>query len=199
MNTSCPSASSRSALGQWIDTIFSRLERMQRPGILVAVAAQFLVLCGMILMQMIPHMSGTTVWLKVVPVNPRDMFKGDYVILSYAISQAPPMSGPTDASGELLFDEPLDGTAVYVILVPDADGIHHRAGECQIKPPPDGLYIRGTWKGGNRIEYGIESFYVQAGTGLDYEQAARTGTLSAEVAIGGDGQAGLKRLKVGPP
>ncbi len=193
MNTSCPSASSRSALGQWIDTIFTRLDSIQRPGILVAVAAQFLVLCGMILMQMIPHLSGTTVWLKVVPVDPRDMFKGDYVILSYRMSQS------SNAAGWISADDVPAGTAVYVTLVPDDDGIHHRAEQYLPAPPPSGLYIKGTRQAWNRIEYGIESFYVQAGTGLDYEQAARTGTLSAEVAIGGEGQAGLKRLKVGPP
>jgi uncharacterized membrane-anchored protein len=135
-------------------------------------------------------MSGTTVWLKVVPVDPRDMFRGDYVILSYSMSQS------SNASGWISGDDVPVGTAVYVTLVPDDDGIHHRADQYLPEPPASGLYIKGTRQGGNRIEYGIESFYVQAGTGLDYEQAARTGTLSAEVAIGEGGQAGLKQLRV---
>ena len=193
MNTSTPTADSRTALGQWIDSLFNRLERLQRPGVLVAVAAQFIVLCGMILMQMIPHLSGTTVWLKVVPVDPRDMFRGDYVILSYAMSRS------SNAAGWISRDDVPPGTAVYVTLVPDEDGIHHRADQYLPAPPPSGLYIKGTRQAWNRIEYGIESFYVQAGTGLDYEAAARTGTLSAEVAIGGDGQAGLKQLRVNKP
>ena len=191
MNTSSTAVSSPQVSVQWVDTLFKRLESLQRPGVLIAVAAQFLVLCGMILMQMIPHMSGTTVWLKVVPVDPRDMFKGDYVVLNYTMSRVPNWADWVNAP---------TGTSVYVTLVPDDDGIHHRADQYLKEPPPSGLYIKGTWQQAwNRIEYGIESFYVQAGTGLDYEQAARTGTLSAEVAIGGDGQAGLKRLKVGPP
>lgn len=191
MNTSSASVSSPNALNPWVDSLFSRLDSIQRPGVLVAVAAQFLVLCGMILMQMIPHLSGTTVWLKVAPVDPRDMFKGDYVILSYRMSQS------SNAGGWISADDVPAGTAVYVTLVPDDDGIHHRADQYLTVPPSSGLYIKGTRQSWNRIEYGIESFYVQAGTGLDYEQAARTGTLSAEVAIGGDGQAGLKQLRVG--
>jgi uncharacterized membrane-anchored protein len=190
MNAPSSPVSSPQVLARWVDTLFQRLERIQRPGVFVAVAAQFLVLCGMILMQMIPHVSGTTVWLKVVPVDPRDMFKGDYVILSYRMSQS------SNAAGWVSSDDVPAGTPVYVTLVPDDDGIHHRADQYLKEPPTSGLYIKGTRQAWNRIEYGIESFYVQAGTGLDYEQAARTGTLSAEVAIGGDGQAGLKRLQV---
>ena len=193
MNIAVTSVSSRSVLSQRIDAIFARLESFQRPGVLVAIAAQFLVLCGMILMQMIPHVSGTTVWLKVIPVDPRDMFRGDYVNLSYAMSR--PSGGPTAWTA----DNPAPGTVVYITLVPDDDGIHHRAGEYLTSPPSTGLYMRGTRLENSLVEYGIERFYVQAGTGLDYEQAARTGTLSAEIALGGDGQAGVKQLRVGPP
>ncbi len=206
MNTSVTSVSSRNALSRWIDAIFTWIERIQRKGFLVAVAVQFLVLCGMILMQIIPHMSGNTVWLKVVPVDPRDMFRGDYVILSYEMSRAPADFAvqsdeivAVDADGVVQPappDLPETGTAVYVTLVLDADGVHHRADQFLTEPPASGPYIRGTLQGGGRIEYGIESFYVQAGTGLEYEQAARTGTLSAEVAISPDGQAGLNQLQV---
>ena len=206
MNTSVTSVLSRNALSRWIDAIFTWIERIQRKGFLVAVAAQFLVLCGMILMQMIPHLSGNTVWLKVVPVDPRDMFRGDYVILSYEMSRAPADFAmqsdeivAVDAEG-VTQPAPPDiletGTVVYVTLVLDADGVHHRADQFLTEPPADGLYIRGTLQGGGRIEYGIESFYVQAGTGLEYEEAARTGTLSAEVGLSGDGQAGLRQLQV---
>ncbi len=190
MNTTFTPVSSRSVLSQWIDAIFTRIERLQRPGVLIAITAQFIVLGGMIFMQMIPHVSGTTVWLKVVPVDPRDMFRGDYVILSYAMSR--PSGGPTAWTA----DDPSPGTVVYITLVPDDDGIHHRAGEYLTAPPSSGTYMRGIRQGDSRVEYGIERFYVQAGTGLDYEQAARTGTLSAEIAIGGDGQAGVKQLRV---
>ena len=209
MNISFNSLSSRSAFSQWIDAIFTRIERLQRPGVLIAIAAQFIVLSGMIMVQFIPHMSGTTVWLKVVPVDPRDMFRGDYVILSYEMSRANGLSGAEAVDTGIVAIGPQGqatsvnappeipaGTPVYVTLVADADGVHHRADQYLAEPPPSGLYIRGTWQGRGRIEYGIESFYVQAGTGLAYEQAARTGTLSAEVALGGDGQAGLKRLQV---
>ena len=192
MITSSTSTSSRSALSQWIDAIFTRIERLQRPGVLIAIAVQFIVLCGMILMQMIPHVSGTTVWLKVVPVDPRDMFRGDYVILSYEMNRPSSGSWP-----DFHPDGPTVGSAVYVPLVLDDDGIHHRADRYLSEPPTSGLYIKGTRQTNGRIEYAIESFYVQAGTGHDYEQAARSGTLSAEVAIGGDGQAGLKQLRVG--
>ena len=192
MNTPITSVASRSVFSRWIDAVFTRIERLQRPGALIAIAAQFIVLSGMIFMQMIPHVSGTTVWLKVVPVDPRDMFRGDYVILSYEMNRPSSGSWP-----DFHPDGSTVGSAVYVPLVLDADGIHHRAERYLSEPPTSGLYIKGNRQTNGRIEYGIERFYVQAGTGLDYEQAARTGTLSAEIAIGGDGQAGVKQLRVG--
>ena len=40
-----------------------------------------------------------------------------------------------------------------------------------------------------RIEFGIESYFVQEGKGQDYEDASATTALSAEVAVAADGRA----------
>ena len=55
----------------------------------VAVAGQIAVLLGMIVMCSVPHLTGQTVLLEVVPVDPRDFFQGEYVILSYEFSRVP--------------------------------------------------------------------------------------------------------------
>ena len=182
-----------SQLWRWVDAVFSRLTRFQRAGVLIAVGLQLAALCGMIVQQMIPHTTGTAVWLKVVPVDPRDMFRGDYVILSYPMSRNPGDS-PAIAQGSERESE----SAIYVTLVPDADGIHHRADQYLRDRPASGLYLTGKMAHWGRIEYGLESFYVQSGTGGRYEEAARKGTLSARVMVSPDGQAGLKRLSTNP-
>ena len=48
----------------------------------------------------------------------------------------------------------------------------------------------------NVIAFGIESYYVQEGTGLDYEAAVRRGRVSAVVAVAPDGQAALRGLRI---
>jgi uncharacterized membrane-anchored protein len=60
-------------------------------GVLIAAAAfQVLFLVGMIAERAAPLRSGRTVLLRVVPVDPRDLLRGDYVTLSYEISRVPP-------------------------------------------------------------------------------------------------------------
>jgi len=76
------------------------------------------------------------------------------------------------------------------------DGRHWRADKFSTTCPASGKYLRGTITGYNRIECGIESYYVQEGTGRKYEQAIRSQKLSAEVAVTSDGQATLRALRI---
>ena len=57
--------------------------------------------------------SGKEVRLRTVPVDPRDLFRGDYVVLSYAISTV------EAADSDSKFER---GDTVYVTLVPGPDG-----------------------------------------------------------------------------
>jgi hypothetical protein len=65
-----------------------------------------------------------------------------------------------------------------------------------LTPPGEGKFIRGTINSARRIEYGIESFYVQEREGTKFEEAARQRKLSAEVALMSDGRAALRGLHI---
>ena len=54
----------------------------------------------------------------------------------------------------------------------------------------------GRSQGNGRATYGIESYYVQEGTGHDYEAAVRNRRLWAEVALASDGAASLRGLVI---
>ena len=60
----------------------------------------------------------------------------------------------------------------------------------------DLTFIRGRIVNGNRLQFGIESFFVQEGTGHKYEQAVRNRKLSAEIYLDSSGNAGLKLLVI---
>ena len=128
--------------------------------------------------------------LKVVPVDPRDLMRGDYVILGYDISRVPPGTflGGSASPGERA------GRTVYVVLEPDEDGRHYHGAGVVEEPPANGPFIRGTLEASGRIVFGIESYFVQEGKGKEYEQAVRDRRLSAEVALSRDGRAALRRL-----
>jgi uncharacterized membrane-anchored protein len=166
----------------------------QRTLLLVGVGFQLFVLLGMIAFRAAPYWSGETVLLHVVPVDPRDMFRGDYVTLSYEFSRVSGIPGlGRQQSGA--FDNS-QGQTIYVSLVPEQDGRHFRPARYSLDPPASGPFIRGTIVGGNRAEFGIESFYVQEGTGHKYEEAVRRHSLSAVVSLAPDGRAALRSLQV---
>ena len=116
--------------------------------------------------------------------------RGDYVTLSYDISRmSPAMMGgksPGDASNR----------KVYVSLEPEPDGRHFKGSAASFTRPATGPYIQGTVAGWGRINFGIESYYVQEGQGHDYEKAVRERRLSAEVVLGHDGLPSLRGLVI---
>jgi uncharacterized membrane-anchored protein len=158
------------------------------------VLLQLVVLIGMIAFRSAPLLTGEIVQLRVVPVDPRDMFRGDYVALAYDFSRIPPDGIPELGKPSYDRHDSWQGTTVYISLAPEEDQKHWKMRQISTKPPTGGLFLRGTIHGWNQIECGIESFYVQEGQGRKYEEAVRSGHLSAEVAVAADGRATLRKL-----
>ncbi len=135
--------------------------------------------------------TGQEVLLKTTPVDPRDLFRGDYVVLRYDISNID--------SGTVVADRTdfKSGDRVYVGL--DIKEKYAVATNIYSTPPTDGLYIKGIVKdvSGNRfnIEYGIESYFVPEGKGRDIErQLSRS--VDVKVAIDKSGNAVIKTLLI---
>ncbi|MBA5778191.1 GDYXXLXY domain-containing protein [Stappia sp. F7233] len=117
------------------------------------------------------HMGGREVVLAMQPIDPRDLLRGDYVIVSLEIER---VDRSLARPGET-FER---GDTVYVSLEKDAGGVAHAAA-VSTEPPVDGaLAIRGevTSAGGATtlaIDYGLDAFYVPEGTGRPLETADR--------------------------
>jgi uncharacterized membrane-anchored protein len=157
--------------------------RFERVAVGAAVGLQLFILVAMILGRTVPFLGAQSVLLRVEPVDPRDLLRGDYVTLGYSFNRI-----PMGAYSE--------GQSVYVTLVPEGDGRHYHAGQFLTEPPASGVFIRGTARSRVQATYGIESYYVQEGTGHDYEQAVRSRRLWAEVALDGAGNPSLRRLVI---
>lgn len=157
---------------------------------LLAIVLQLLILIAIAVKPLLTLTRGTIVLLETVPVDPRDLFRGDYVMLNYKITTLDPA-----ALG--LFKELRKGEVVYVGLVPR--GKYWTAKSMHLTPP-EGLYLRGTVSSAEgfveaRISYGIESFFVPEGRGREIERARDR--LSVEVAIARDGSAVIRRIFLG--
>lgn len=85
---------------------------------------------------------------------------------------------------------------MYVTLIPDSNGVHHRAEKITVVKPGGGVFIKGQMERYGSIKFGIESYFVQEGTGRVFEQAIRERKLSAELAVTSSGQAALRRLRI---
>jgi uncharacterized membrane-anchored protein len=189
----------------WLDGAARWLAARER-GLLPALAAlQVVVLAGMIALHAAPLMFGETIRLKVEPVDPRDLMRGDYVILSYDISRVPKdgIEGIPDAKHTSWRywnrDQWMEERIVYVTLEPGAEGKPWRGVKTSIHKPASGTFIRGKYVrqwGTPRIQFGIEAFYVQEGAGKELEQARNARNLVAEVALLPSGKAALRQLHV---
>lgn len=180
------------------DHALAWLRRHERWVFLATVAFQVFVLSSMIAGYALPYRDADVVLLRVVPVDPRDLLRGDYVILGYEISRVPPqgVDGLPQPMVQANATE-WKGRTVYVTLEPEEDGLHYRGGPVSAFPPPEGTsFIQGALTDSSRITFGIESFFVQEGKGKEYEAAIREHRLSAEVALTPSGQAALRGLRI---
>lgn len=146
--------------------------------------------------------SGQEVVLEVLPIDPRDLLRGDYVILGYRIS-----SVGTELFAERPADTELGGArTVFVRLRAGEDGLWHavaaRYDERLESEPGEGeVDVRGTthaiWYDGTSfigIDYGIERYYVPEGEGRAIEGNIGARPFSARVAVARDGTAQIKAL-----
>jgi uncharacterized membrane-anchored protein len=146
--------------------------------------------------------NGRAIDLKVVPLDPRDLFRGDYVTLSYDISRIP----RSMIAGELH-----RGDKLFVRLAHDVEGwkpvtaarTRQQAGSAGAGE----IVLAGRVRFAPRVfttsadqsisvNYGIEKFFVPEGVGREIEKEVRAKDVTAHVAVGTDGIAALKGLTV---
>jgi uncharacterized membrane-anchored protein len=193
-DASAPTIPTSSRL-QWIARGLDWLTARERYILALGVAFQVVFLLAMMVQPLMTLATGDTFLLRVVPIDPRDIFRGDYVTLNYDISR-PGWGNNQEANWANAERMPKQGQPIYALLEPEEDGKHWRYSRYQIEPPTEGKFIRGAVQGFGSVEYGIEQFFVQEGQGHDYEQAAREKKLSAEVVIDKNGAAQIKRLVI---
>lgn len=129
---------------------------------------------------------GRSVKLRLEPIDPRSLLQGDYVRLGYAISTLEGEQFP-DADGK-----------IRVVLRPESDGVYVYGGYYEQngvwnrphQPGPDEIILNGRTIGTDRVEYGIESYFVPEGTGREVERTAKY----ALVRVGKKGDAIVEEL-----
>lgn len=169
----------------------------------VVSVAQIAFLISMIAGRATVLRDGQEVTLSVEPIDPRDLLRGDYVILSYNISRLPLSLFVSPQQ------EPRGDATVFVRLKADEDGIFEpiaaRFNEGLETSPSEGeVDIRGVTRARPHVglesvfvRYGIERFYVPEGEGREIESNLRERNFRMKVAVGSDGTAQIKSFHDG--
>jgi uncharacterized membrane-anchored protein len=186
---------------------------VDRVPLLWRVLLAILALCGMLLALVESRAgilrSGTEVRLRTVPVDPRDLFRGDYVVLGYEISTL----DPAKLGGESDFQR---GETVHVRLAPGPDGFVRAVALSRSRPASTaaepvitgrvvGINACGTNESGAmdcsqerrslRVAYGLESYFVPQGSGRAIELTERR-RIEVVAAVSPSGEAAIKRLLI---
>mgnify|MGYP005847710217 CR=1 FL=1 len=170
---------------------------MRRAAVLLVILLQIGLLGYMVVGRELIVKTGDVVHLRTAPVDPRDLFRGDYVRLEYNISVIP----RNKMRGGLADHMEEEGYPVYAVLKDGPGGIA-ALDYAADRPPEDGPFIKGRiardWRLGRdgraiRVKYGIETYYVEQGRGLVIEvRRGRRGDvqipLLMAVALGKNGE-----------
>jgi uncharacterized membrane-anchored protein len=132
--------------------------------------------------------TGRVVLLETAPVDPRDLLRGDYMVLGYKIGTV-----------TLPWDEPEGeakaGKEIWVTLKPEGKfHVVERASWTAPTSATAGLVVRGRVRGPAasrevRVDYGIEKYFVPEGMGRpQFKEMVAEATVSAR------GELAIKRL-----
>ncbi|MDQ1276060.1 MAG: hypothetical protein QG610_1635 [Euryarchaeota archaeon] len=182
----------------------------QKKILYLTVVFWLLIFSGFILYKEYTLRTGTEIILKTEPVDPRDLFRGDYVTLNYEISTLNLDEIPAEDSYFEYNDR------IYLALeIKNGYGVPKKIYK---NPSEDELYIKGKvkeiiydWEEDEdgliaeeprikelRVEYGIESYFVPEGRGREIESQQWTGREEVDVKVVVDkyGNAVVKSLLI---
>jgi uncharacterized membrane-anchored protein len=142
--------------------------------------------------------TGREITLPIIPVDPRDLFRGEYVRLGYAVGSVPLrlLDGPA----------PAENAAFYVVLEKTPDGTWRPIKMTRAMPQetsPDRVVLKARahyWPAHPaadatvQVRYGIESYFVPQGRGEELEKLAREKKMAALIAVDARGNAAIKGL-----
>jgi len=189
----------------YLASLTERLQRIPKIALFgVAALVQIALLTLMVIDRAQILREGTEVTLRTRPLDPRDLLRGDYVVLGYDISQLP--AGP-------LLSQPSGSRnpVVFVKLAPDRDGFYQaisvHTDPISVTSPEvliRGRVAYGASCGSNprvfcdklQVRYNLESYFVPEGEGRKLEEARNKGKLTIVAAVLPSGRAAIKRLLV---
>ncbi|WP_134683062.1 GDYXXLXY domain-containing protein [Brevibacillus migulae] len=166
---------------------------MKRTAYLIGIIAlQVILLLSIVGKYQYIAMTGKPITLKTAPIDPTDLFYGEYVTLRYEVNEI----DRKHVNDQLTVDD--HGKTVYVLLRQSEHPWYDPASVTLERPEPGGneAVIKGVlqYLADDRIhvKYGWERYYVPENTGRAIEQQQ---SLLADLRVSDTGEAVLERIR----
>lgn len=166
----------------------------------LAILFQISIIVYMVTASLMPLITGKEIVLRTVPIDPRDLLRGDYVVLNYSFNRLGLDSIKNDIHGERY----KFGDELYIELE-QKDNYYEPVGLWK-NPPENKTFMKVIVKhfygadtyGFASLSGGIESYYTDSETARALERNAGGVSAITEVyvMIAPDGQARIKDVKI---
>lgn len=154
-----------------------------------AAAVPVIILLLMTVMPLLTMLFGREAVLETESYDPRDLFRGDHVLLNYKIDNvdSSKLTGELAAKLEGKPYSQVENKRLYAVLK-EADGF------CEVeyvtdRRPTDGIYLNCRlqyYTPGSKLidlEYNLDKYFVPENTGKKLEELSRSGELTARIKI----------------
>lgn len=147
---------------------------------LIAVAIPLLILLAMTIKPEVTVLFGQEIVLKTKAVDPNDLFRGDYVSVSFEISDI-------SKSKVTLPVDKVANKNLYVSL--KQEGKYYVVDQVGENKPKQGIYLRGRvqdpYNDSDKfsVDYSLDKYFVRQGSGENLQQGSYSGTLVATVKV----------------
>ncbi len=139
---------------------------------------------------------GQEIMIKTRPVDPRDVFRGDHVVLSYDINEITIDKAPAVFKDEDQW-QGLYRKSLYVVLKKEGD--YYTVDSAVFDKPKEGIYLKAYYQSpvwdqgavyqgdqnitGIQVTYNLDQFFVPENTGMSLELLSQRGQLNAWVKV----------------
>lgn len=147
---------------------------------LLAVLIPLLILLAMTIKPQMTVLFGQEILLETEAYDPTDLFRGDYISVNFSISEIP-------KSKVTLPFEMVSNKYLYVSL--KQEGNYFVVDQVSENQPKQGVYLRGRFQDiynesdAFRVDYSLDKYFLEQGSGMDLEQESRNGGLIGTVKV----------------
>ena len=162
--------------------------------IFVAAVFQILAVIAMLAYAYAPIYFGKEILLQTTLYDPRDMFRGDYVRLSYGFAGIYELD---KRDSNLSKRQQLHGTKIYAVLKQDKDG-RYKFDKYSFERPSSGTFLAGRVDY-NTANFGIEAFFMPPKKAQQMERDMMEFNATAVISVMDNGKARIKDIVLEKP